>query len=270
MHGVGLTSLWVAAWRAVESERPDALFHDPFARALAGPEGFAVLASARAASPIEAPTIPVRTRYFDARITRGTQVVLLAAGMDSRAFRLSWPPGTRVYEVDQPEVLGLKEQRLGGAVPACVRIPVPIDLAHDWPGALRGEGFRPEAPTVWLLEGLLPYLDETMVRSLLARLSALSAEGSVLLTDVIGKLLLDAPQLRPMVEFVQRLGAPWKYGTDDPEGLLEPLGWSVKADDLGAHAAEVGRWPWPVIPRSVPGIPRSYLVEATRGTAPSR
>jgi len=264
MHGVALTSLWVAAWRAMESERPDALFHDPLAHRLAGTEGVAVLEAARAVAPIEAPTIPVRTRFFDRRIAAGTQVVLLAAGMDSRAFRLSWPAGTRLYEVDQPEVLALKQERLGGATPACDRVPVPIDLADDWPAALTDHGFRPRLPTVWLAEGLLPYLDERLVRELLGRVAALSAPGSTFLADVIGKTMLELPQLRPMLDFVAKLGAPWRFGTDEPEALLEPLGWTVTAHDLGTFAAEVGRWPWPVVPRSVPGVPRSFLVEATR------
>jgi methyltransferase (TIGR00027 family) len=264
MRGVALTSLWVAAWRAAESDRPDALFHDPFARALAGAEGFEVLEAARAVAPIEAPTIPVRTRFFDERIVRGGQVALVAAGMDARAFRLAWPEGTRVFEVDQPEVLRLKRERLGAAVPTCTRIVVPVDLAQDWPAALRNAGFRPEVPTTWLVEGLLPYLDESLVRSLLARVSRLSAPGSSLLADVIGKTLLEMLQLRPMLDFVGGLGAPWTFGTDEPEALLEPLGWKVAAHDLGTFAAEVGRWPWPVIPRSVPGLPRSFLVEATR------
>lgn len=264
MHGVALTSLWVAAWRAAETERPDALFQDPFARELAGPEGFAVLADARAVAPIEAPTIPVRTRFFDQRIGSSTQVVLLAAGMDARAFRLAWPAGTRLYEVDQAEVLALKQARLGRAMPACTRIPVPIDLADDWPATLGDQGFRPELPTSWLAEGLLPYLDEAMVRGLLTRVDRLSAPGSTFLADVIGKTMLEMPQLRPMLEFVERLGAPWKFGTDEPEALLQPLGWKVTAHDLGTFAAEVGRWPWPVVPRSVPGVPRSFLVEARR------
>ena len=264
MHGVALTSLWVAAWRAAETERPDALFQDPFARQLAGPEGFAVLEDARAVAPIEAPTIPVRTRFFDQRIARSTQVVLLAAGMDARSFRLSWPAGTHLYEVEQPEVLALKQFRLGTATPTCTRIPVPIDLADDWPAALASHGFRPEHPTSWLAEGLLPYLDEGMVRGLLARVDRLSAAGSTFLADVIGKTMLEMPQLRPMLEFVERLGAPWKFGTDEPEALLEALGWKAMAHDLGTFAAEVGRWPWPVVPLWVPGVPRSFLVEAIR------
>jgi methyltransferase (TIGR00027 family) len=264
MQGVALTSLWVAAWRAAESERPDALIHDPFARTLAGPEGFAVLEAARAVAPIEAPTIPVRTRFFDQRIARSTQVVLLAAGMDARAFRLPWPAGTRLYEVDQPEVLALKQERLGDAVPTCTRIPIPVNLAEDWPAALVRGGFDSAHPTSWLLEGLLPYLDESLVRDLLFRVSRLSVPGSTLLTDLVGRTLLEIPQLRPMLDFVRGLGAPWTFGTDEPEALLEPLGWEVTAHDLATFAAEVGRWPWPVVPRSVPGVPRSFLVEAVR------
>ncbi|MGZ6098440.1 MAG: SAM-dependent methyltransferase [Myxococcaceae bacterium] len=265
MQGVALTSLWVAAWRAAESERPDALFDDSFARQLAGPEGFAVLEAARAVSPVEAPTIPVRTRFFDQRITQAPQVVLLAAGMDARAFRLAWPPSTRLFEIDQPEVLALKQERLGDARPACSRTTVPIDLAEDWPTSLVGRGFRPEVRTVWLAEGLFPYLDGSLVGTLLERLDRLSTPGSILLADVIGRTLLEAPQLQPMLEFVRGLGAPWRFGTDAPEALLAPLGWEVTAHELGTLAAEVGRWPWPVLPRSVPGIPRSFLIEATKG-----
>lgn len=264
MHGVALTSLWVAAWRAAETERSDALFRDPFARQLAGPEGLRILEAARAVAPIEAPTIPVRTQFFDQRIPRGTQVVLLAAGMDARAYRLTWPPGARVYEIDQPEVLTLKQEHLGDARPTCIRIPIPIDLADDWPAALIAHGFRPELPADWLVEGLLPYLDEGAVGQLLARVTRLSAPGSTLLADLIGRTMLEMPQLRPVLEFVTSLGAPWKFGTDDPEALFAELGWTVWAHDLATFAAEVGRWPWPVVPRSVPGVPRSFLIEATK------
>jgi methyltransferase (TIGR00027 family) len=264
MRGVALTSLWVAAWRADESERPDALFHDPHARALAGPEGFELLEAARDVAVIEAPFVPVRTVFFDQRIVRGSQVVLLGAGMDTRAFRLQWPRGARVFEVDLPELLVLKEQRLGGVTPRCIRITVPTDLTGDWVAALERRGFRPELPSVWLLEGLLLYLDESVVRSVLARVDALSAAGSTVLADVIGWTMLWMPQLQPLHDFVRELGAPWKFGTDEPEELLEPLGWEVSAYDLGTVAAEVGRWAWPVIPRAIPGVPRSFLVEAVK------
>jgi len=90
------------------------------------------------------------------------------------------------------------------------------------------------------------------------------APGSTFLTDVIGKTLLELPQLRPMLDFVEKPGAPRRLGTDEPEALLASLGWTVTAHDLGTFAAEVGRWPWPIFPRSVPGVPRSFLVEETR------
>ena len=271
VHGVALTSLWTAAWRADESARSDALFHDRLARSLAGPEGFEILARAREVAVIEAPFVPVRTIFFDRRIRRGSQVVLLAAGMDARAFRLAWPVGTRVFEVDLPELLQLKERRLRGARPGCTRIAVPADLAGDWPAALEERGFRRELQTVWLLEGLLLYLEEVAVRSLLARLDKLSAAGSTLLADVMGRTMLLMPQLEPLLDYVRGLGAPWLFGTDDPEQLLEPLGWDVRSDDLAVFAVELGRWPFPVIPRWIPGVPRSFLVEALkRGQAPRR
>ena len=264
MQGVALTSLWIAAWRAEESERPDALFHDRYARTLAGREGFAVLEEARAAAVVEAPFVPVRTLFFDRRIVRSTQVVLLGAGMDARAFRLSWPEGTRLFEVDLPAVLALKAERLGGVRPRCTRIVVPVDLSDDWPAALTARGLRPELPTTWLLEGCLLYLDEPLVREVLARLDALSAPGSTLFADILGETLLLMPQLEPLLDFVRTLGAPWRFATDDPEALLEPLGWDVTAHDLGAFATELGRWPWPVFPRWLPGVPRSFLVEAVK------
>jgi len=264
LDGAALTSLWVAAWRADESERPDALFHDPYARALAGPEGFELLQAARDIALIEAPFVPVRTIFFDQRVVGGSQVVLLGAGMDARAFRLQWPRGARVFEVDLPQVLSLKEQRLRGVAPRCIRIPVPADLTGDWVIALEGAGFRPELPSVWLLEGLLLYFDESIVKLLLAQVDALSAAESRLLADVIGWTMLWAPQLQPLHEFVRELGAPWKFGTDEPEELLEPLGWNVTAYELGTVAAEAGRWAWPVVPRAIPGVPRSFLVEAVK------
>ena len=277
---VGSTALFVATARALEAQKPDPLAVDPYAevfcRAVGG-HAADVLDGKEPDHELKTPDWGehfvnfqgARTRYFDEYFRRAAdagvrQVVILAAGLDSRAYRLDWPAGTTIFEVDQPQVLALKQDRLGGVVPTCTRIVVPANLADDWPAAVVAQGFRPDAPTAWLAEGLLPYLDEALVRRLLARVDKLSAPGSTLLTDVIGKTLLEAPQLRPMLDFVRGLGAPWTFGTDEPESLLEPLGWKVTAHDLGAFAAEVGRWPWPVIPRSVPGLPRSFLVEATR------
>src|SRR5476649_2523134 len=107
MQGVASTALWVAAVRAIETERTDALFHDPFARALAGDEGFAVYRDSEDVSGGASASLVVRTHWSDARIDAQVhagglrQVVMLAAGMDSRAYRLAWPAGTRLYELDQ-------------------------------------------------------------------------------------------------------------------------------------------------------------------------
>ena len=242
VRGGMLTSLWTAACRAVESERKNALFHAPFARELAGREGFAILDAAR---PLigEAPAVAVRTRFFDDELLRGFagQVVLLGAGMDARAFRLAWHPGTPVFEVDRPEVLELKRERLGDARPRCVRIEVPIALAEDWPSALRERGFREDLRTVWLAEGLLVYLEPSAVRRLLERVDELSAPSSRFLADLIGWTMLRSPPLKPVLELLRRLGAPWRFGTNAPEQLLKAQGWRTRVEDLRTYAASVGR-----------------------------
>lgn len=104
--------------------------------------------------------------------------MILAAGMDARAYRLPWQPGTTVYEVDQPRVTTIKDERLAGEQPRCHRVTVGIDLADDWPKALRSYGFSSSAPAVWLVEGLLQYLEASDVGALFTRIDALSAPGS--------------------------------------------------------------------------------------------
>jgi methyltransferase (TIGR00027 family) len=269
MEGVGKTALWVAAWRAKESERDGALFHDPFARALAGEEGFATLRASEAAQSA-APTIEIRTHFFDDHLLaavkdRGLrQVAVVAAGCDARAFRFAWPEGVRLFEIDQPEMLAYKAEKLVelGATPRCDRREIPIDLREDWPAALRAAGFDAARPTLWLVEGLLVYLDEGAVAALFARLDALSAAGSVMLFDVTGSTLLESPWLTAARQFAASIDAPWVFGTDEPEALLP--GWDVTAHDLGNVGTKLGRWPFPVAPRGAKGAPRSYLVEAIK------
>ena len=113
--------------------------------------------------------------------------MILAAGMDARSFRLPWPDGATVYEVDQPQVIAIKEERLAGERPRCQRVAVGVDLADDWPKALQSQGFNSYRPTVWTIEGLLQYIEAPDVDRLFARVDALSAPGSVLLYDVVGK-----------------------------------------------------------------------------------
>lgn len=268
-QAVANTGLLVAAIRAEESRRPDRLFTDPYAEKLAGEVGRRLLTDALGTAGEKSTLqIVVRTRFWDEALLRAAghirQVVVLAAGMDARAYRLPWPDGTTVYEVDQPAVIEAKATVLADDQPRCRRVPVGIDLADDWPQALRSNGFDPKAATVWLIEGLLQYLDETAVRALFARIDDLSARGSVLLYDIVGKSLLDAQMLSGLLESMARSGAPWLFGTDAPGELAERHGWSAVVTDVAEPGNAWNRWFAPVVPLDVPGVPRGYFVEATK------
>jgi methyltransferase (TIGR00027 family) len=197
-ESVGATALGVAAARAVETARDDALIRDEFAYLLvatAGPQ-WAQMASSdpewiaedeefRALHEMSRDYQAVRTHYFDdffhAAMRAGIrQVVILAAGLDSRAYRLQWPAGTTVFEIDQPKVLEYKTSTLDahGAQPQARRVPVPVDLRNDWPAALADAGFDATAPTAWLAEGLLPYLPAEAQDRLFQLVTAHSAAGS--------------------------------------------------------------------------------------------
>ncbi len=268
MDGVGLTSLWIAAARALETEREGAWFRDPFARALAGEEGFDVLARAKAANPISPPTLEVRTRWIDERIAEARaagidQFVILAAGMDARAYRLDALVGSKVFEVDRDFVLAHKRARIGDAKPKATRIEVPIDLRNDWPAALASAGFDATRPTFFSVEGLVIYLEEAAVRGIFARIDSLSAPGSVVVLDLIGSSVLESPFMTATLELVKSLGAPWLFGTDEPESLL-PKSWAFEVLDYGTIGHAYGRWPFPIAPRGMAGVPQSFLVQAKK------
>jgi methyltransferase (TIGR00027 family) len=268
-HAVAATGLLVAAMRAEESARDDALFTDPFAERLAGDEGRRLLAESSAETEQPSAPIAVRTRLFDEALLRVhadgvAQVVILAAGMDARSYRLPWRDGTTVYEVDQPRVITLKDERLAGEHARCRRVAVGVDLADDWPKVLQSQGFNPEAPTVWTIEGLLQYIQAPDVDRLFARVDALSASGSVLLYDVVGKALLEAPFLQNTIEFMEKLGAPWVFGSDTPGALVEDHGWSATVTDMAVPGNKWKRWAHPPVPADVPNAPRGYFVEAVK------
>ncbi len=266
---VAATAKWTAAARARESVRGDRLFDDPFAEALAGEQGmqWAAQRPAEALAPMV-----FRTRYFDDFLRRATsspsirQVVLLAAGLDARAYRLPWPEQTTVFELDQSAVLLYKDEvlRSAGARPACARQAVAVDIAGDWTGPLSGAGFRPDRPTCWLLEGILFYLPSEIVESLLAELSRLSSPGSWLGCDVANRATFESPLTRPWLEMQARAGAPWLSAMDDPEKQLGALGWDVSLTQAGAPEVNFGRWPFPVAPVAMRGIPHHWFVEAHR------
>jgi methyltransferase (TIGR00027 family) len=203
---VGATALSVAAARAVETSGGDPLIRDEFARVLVSSAG---PAWARLADPdlawldddpygqrahrLGIKYQAVRTHFFDEYFADAAgagvrQVVLLAAGLDSRAYRLHWPADTAVYEIDQPKVLEYKTRILeqDGAVPTASRRPVPVDLRDDWPAALTAAGFDRTQPTAWLAEGLLPYLPSDAQDRLFEMFTTLSAPGSQVAVEVFG------------------------------------------------------------------------------------
>ncbi|MGV0837172.1 SAM-dependent methyltransferase [Mycolicibacterium thermoresistibile] len=164
-----------------------------------------MVAASRAAEPEAAAVFEhmgnyqaVRTHFFDEYFTRAAaagirQVVILASGLDSRAYRLDWPAGTVVYEIDQPKVLEYKAATLAehGVSPVADRREVPIDLRFDWPKALRDKGFDPQAPTAWLAEGLLMYLPADAQDRLFEHVTALSAAGSRLAVETAASQPVD-------------------------------------------------------------------------------
>jgi methyltransferase (TIGR00027 family) len=267
----------MAAARARESEHPYRLFDDPLAAALAGPEGFAWLERMEPVPGFGGPAlyVVVRTRFFDdfllyaCRDAGVRQVVLVAAGMDARAFRLNWPSGTRLYELDRPEVLAAKGEVLARARPACERRTIGADLGHaSWSEALSEAGYRTREPSIWLLEGLLFYLDETAVRNLLDLAGTLAAPGSLLGLDLVNRDLLNSPATRSLLAAFARRGATGRFGANNPEGLLAEHGWTAEAMQAGEWGANYGRWPYPVALRGRPGVPRIFFVRAWRNSFP--
>jgi methyltransferase (TIGR00027 family) len=199
---VGSTAVMVAAARAVETERPDALIRDPYAKLLVTSSGAGVLWEAMLDPDIAAKVEAldeesaahlhhmrgyqaVRTHFFDTFFADAVadgirQIVILASGLDSRAYRLDWPAGTTVYEIDQPQVLDYKSTTLAesGVNPSADRREVAIDLRQDWPAALRAAGFDPTQRTAWLAEGLLMYLPAEAQDRLFTLIGELSPSGS--------------------------------------------------------------------------------------------
>ncbi|MFI9364430.1 SAM-dependent methyltransferase [Kitasatospora sp. NPDC053057] len=227
-QGVGLTALGVAVARAQESLRDDRLFDDPYARTFVEAVDAESVGSMRAFGSY----IALRTALFDdyllaaARAGR-TQVVVLAAGLDTRALRLDWPAGTTVFELDLPEVLEFKEAVLGEvAAPAgSTRTVVPADLREDWAAALTAAGFHPEAPTAWLAEGLLPYLTQADNDLLLERVGALSAPTSRLAVEHVNPTTTYKGDVSGFQRMQSSIGAQWRSTQADPPGWLAGHGW---------------------------------------------
>ena len=196
---VGATATLVAAARALATRQRDRLIDDPFAEPLVRAVGIDAFTRAldgeigiadQDGAALLVDVVAVRTRFFDEFFTDAAhgglrQAVILAAGLDSRAYRLSWPPCTTVFEIDQPDVIDFKSQVLAdlGAAPTAARRTVGVDLRDDWPAALRAHGFDQSAPTAWIAEGLLIYLPPEAQERLIDTVTALSAPGSRFATE---------------------------------------------------------------------------------------
>ncbi|MBO0852552.1 MAG: SAM-dependent methyltransferase [Nocardia sp.] len=264
------TALWMAAARARESDRPDAIFHDPLAETLAGPDGFALMQTMEEGLPPN-PTLSIRTRFFDDQIrnlvtdTGIDQLVILAAGMDTRAYRLNMPPDLLCVEIDHPELVELKTQRLTTttAEPTCQRVSIAADLTQPWTAELTHTGFDPARPAIFLAEGLLSYLNHSQVTALLRTITDLSTTESHLLVDIAGNPRADNAAIAEWMDRREKAGISQRFGTDEPEQLLAAHQWRAHVIQYGDQQANYGRWPWPPIPRNAP-IQHNYLVTAQR------
>ncbi|WP_156687623.1 SAM-dependent methyltransferase [Mycobacterium sp. Marseille-P9652] len=277
---VGATAVMVALARARETAGADPLIRDEFAEPLVStPElaGVREQVAAWWAAPdedddpdfaVNAQNMidyqAVRTHFFDGYFADATdagirQVVLLAAGLDSRAYRLAWPDDTVVYEIDLPKVLEYKSATLAaqGASPVADRRPVPVDLRHDWPRALRDAGFDDARPTAWLAEGLLPFLPATAQEAMFTSIDALSAPGSRVAVEIFG---IDPERRREAEEKWAELRAkreargedtsfnPFDLWFDD-EGRPDSAewfaahGWTTRAVNARDEALRLGRPP---------------------------
>ncbi|WP_083410372.1 class I SAM-dependent methyltransferase [Mycolicibacterium rutilum] len=277
---VGSTAVMVAAARAAETQRDDALIRDPFAQVLVAGAGGGVwdimldpqVGAKVAETDPEVAAIfehmgnyqAARTHFFDAFFREAAeagirQVVILAAGLDSRAYRLAWPAGTVVYEIDQPKVLEYKSARLAehGAQPSARRVEVAVDLRFDWPKALREAGFDPGVPTAWLAEGLLMYLPADAQDRLFELVTELSAPGSRVSVETVG---VQADERREqMRERFERIRA--QFGIEDSVDVAELMyndpdradvaewldahGWRSSAVTSQEEMRRLGRWVLP-------------------------
>lgn len=217
---VGTTATMVAAGRAMATKDLRGLINDPFAEPLVRAvgvdfftkmmDGELDISAIENATPVRIRAMidgmAVRTKYFDDYFLDATaggvhQAVILASGLDSRAYRLPWPDSTVVYEIDRPQVIEFKTTTLAGieAQPTAIRRTIPIDLRADWPAALRAAGFDTTVPTAWLAEGLLIYLPPEAQDRLFDNITALSAPDSTIATEFVpGIVDFDADRVREM------------------------------------------------------------------------
>ncbi len=275
---VGSTAVMVAAARASETASADPLINDPYAKLLVAGAGTGIwelllddtLVDKVEAIDAEVAAVyhhmrnyqAVRTHFFDAffadAVAAGIrQVVILASGLDSRAYRLDWPAGTTVYEIDQPKVLAYKEQTMAAndVTPAAERRTVAIDLRQDWPTALTAAGFDPAAPTAWLAEGLLMYLPAEGQDRLFDQITALSAPGSRIAAETAGNHRSDERRQQMAERFkkiAETMGLTQSLDIQDliyqdenrasVRGWLDEHGWQAASQPSTAEMRRLNRW----------------------------
>jgi methyltransferase (TIGR00027 family) len=267
---VGATATMVAAARAIATRVDNPLIDDRFAEPLVravGVDFFTRLVTGDlAAADLDddesswklehmPDAMAARTRFFDSFFRDATQAgirqaVILASGLDARAYRLDWPDGMTVFEVDQPQVIEFKTATLAdmGATPTADRRAVAIDLRNDWPTALVDAGFDTSLPTAWIAEGLFGYLPPEAQDRLLDNISALSADGSWLATEAVPNLPeVDLDRAR---EMMRKATEKWRAHGFELE--FADLGYEGERNDVAAYLDSLG---W----RSV-GTPMSQLL----------
>ncbi len=263
VSGVGVTALGAAGMRAVEGHHPAPLVRDPYAATFVEaaadqlPGRIPLTPQDAAADPAFpwlaiAQYVAVRSKFFDdffgAAARAGvSQSVILAAGLDTRAFRLGWLPGATVYEVDAPMVLAFKDSVLAGqgAVARCDRRTVVADLRADWSTALRKGGFNPAEPTAWLAEGLFPYVGDEEMEWLLGYVHKLSAPGSRIAADHMpgGTNALGGSLERGVIDRAdEELTTLWSVDRHhDPASWLLGHGWIANVSKAASVASAYGR-----------------------------
>jgi methyltransferase (TIGR00027 family) len=257
---VGLTALGVAAIRAAETARSDRLFADPCAAGFVRAAGYERQARSAPSSQEEITErqrltewVGVRTRFLDDVVRSACaqgcrQVVILGAGLDARAFRVDFPEGTRLWELDLAGVLSFKELVVQAEawVPRCERTTVEVDLSEDWSKKLQDAGFDARARVVWLAEGLLAYLSAQVRDALIAVTGALSVSGSRFGLTLAART--PAEEVRPANPRGEAKPRNYKAlfqstAPDDPREWLASHGWHAEFFDMAERSDSYGRPP---------------------------
>ncbi|MFE2354469.1 SAM-dependent methyltransferase [Streptomyces parvulus] len=236
--GLSRVALWTASAHAREHERPAPYVRDPWASDFVRAAGFT------GGPPGDGPLqrlLPdwavVRTRFFDEFLVGAArsgcrQVVLLGAGLDTRALRLDWPTGTHVFEVDDPALLAFKEHVLGEAAPSCGRrTTVGADPAGSWGDELLAAGLDPRRPTVWLAETYLYHLPPAAVESLVGTMTRLSAPGSAFGAECVNAGTASSTFVAPFLEALSATGISWRWQLADPPAWWAEHGWDAEVAD---------------------------------------